>query len=94
MPNLKRYWKEIRGIERSLPQYVWLASIEDAGRDQPGGRIAEMPATQAALLLHQKSHRMATGEEIATYHAQEQQVQRRLLDEELRREGIAVVVAK
>jgi hypothetical protein len=71
-----------------------LASIEDEGRDQPGGRIAEIPAGRAALLLYQKSHRMATEEEIEAYRAQEEHVQRRLLDEELRREGIAVVVAK
>jgi hypothetical protein len=94
MADLKRYWQEIRAIERSLPQFAWLVSIEDEERDQPGGRIAEMPAARAALLLHQKSHRIATSEEISAHHAQQEQAEREQLDEQRRHEGIAIIVAK
>jgi hypothetical protein len=94
MPDLKRFWQDVRAIERSLPKFSWLVSIENEERGHVGGRIAEVPAGQAALLLHEKSHRVATEEEIGAHHAQEEEVHRQLMNDQLRREGIAVVVSK
>jgi hypothetical protein len=37
MPDAKRYWQEVRAIERSLPKFVWMVSIEDSLRDRLGG---------------------------------------------------------
>jgi len=94
MADLKRFWQDIRAIERSLPKFSWLVSVEDQDLGRIGGRMTEVPAGPAARLLHEKSHRVATDEEISAHHAQEEEVQRQLLHDQLRREGIAVVVAK
>jgi len=91
MPDLRVYWQEVRALERSLAEFVWLMSLEDARRGMRGGRMAEVGAAQAAQLLHSKSHRMATEEEKAAHLAKEDQARRQSVQEGLRRRGIAVV---
>jgi hypothetical protein len=91
MRDLKVYWQEVRALERSLPAFVWLMSLEDRKRGMVGERMAEVGAERAAQLLHTKSHRMATEEEIATHLAKEDQARRLSFHEGLRRRGIAVV---
>lgn len=91
MRDLRQYWQEVRALERSLPTFVWLMSIDDARRGFVGGRMAEVGAADAAKLLHAESHRMATEEEIAAHAAREDQARRQSFQEGLRRKGIAVV---
>jgi hypothetical protein len=91
MRDLKVYWQEVRALERSLPAFVWLMSLEDRKRGMVGERMAEVGAERAAQLLHTKSHRMATEEEIATHLAKEDQARRQSFHEGLKRRGIAVV---
>lgn len=91
MRDLKVYWQEVRALERSLPAFVWLMSLEDRKRGMVGGRMAEVGAAQAAQLLHTKSHRMATEEEIAAHLENQNQARRQSVQEGLRRRGIAVV---
>jgi hypothetical protein len=91
MRDLRQYWQEVHAIERSLPQYAWLMSLEDPKRGCVGGRMAEVGAGQAAQLLHAKSYRMATEEEIASHLAKEDQARRQSFHDGLRRKGIAVV---
>ena len=91
MPDLRQYWQEVRALERSLPEFVWLMSLEDPKRGMVGGRMAQVGAPAAAQLLHSQSHRMATEEEIAAHLEKENQVRRQSVREGLRRKGIAVV---
>ena len=91
MRDLRVYWQEVRSLERSLPEFVWLMSLEDAKRGMVGGRMAEVGAAQAAPLLHAGSHRKATEEEIATHLAKENEARRRSYNDGMRRRGIAVV---
>jgi hypothetical protein len=91
MADLRRYWQEVRALERSLPEFMWLMSLEDVKRGMVGGRMAELGAAHAAQRLHAKSHRIATEEEIANHLAKEDQARRQVLGEGLRRRGIAVV---
>ncbi|MGA3189238.1 MAG: hypothetical protein ABSF22_19200 [Bryobacteraceae bacterium] len=91
MRDLKVYWQEVRTLERTLPEFVWLMSIEDRKRGMVGGRMAEVGAEPAAKLLHAKSHRMATEEEIAAHLVKEDQARRQSIHDGLRRRGIAVV---
>ncbi len=91
MRDLKVYWQEIRALQRSLPEFVWLMSLEDRKRGMVGGRMAQVGAAQAAQLLHAKSHRMATEEEIAEHLEKENRTRRQTVQEGLRRRGIAVV---
>jgi hypothetical protein len=91
MRDLKAYWQEIRALEKSLPQYVWLMSLDDAKRGMVGGRMAEVGAASAAQLLHAGSHRRATDEEIDAHLVRENDTRRRSFLEDLRHKGIAVV---
>jgi hypothetical protein len=91
MRDVKQYWQEVRALERSLPEFVWLMSVPDAKRGNVGGRMAEVGAAQAAQLLHANSYQRATEEEIAAHLATEEQTRRRSFHEGLRRKGIAVV---
>jgi hypothetical protein len=91
MRDLRVYWQEVRTLERSLPQFVWLMSLEDVKRGMVGGRMAEVGAAQAAPLLHTRSHRLATEDEIAAHRIQEDQARRQSYHDGMRRRGIAVV---
>jgi hypothetical protein len=94
MPDLKRYWQEVRAIERSLPEFVWMVSIEDSLRGRVGGSIAEVSAAHAAPLLHTKTHRIAVEDEVRGYRAGEGNVKRKTLEEERRKRGVAVVTVR
>jgi hypothetical protein len=89
--DLRRYWQEIRTLERSLPEFLWLISLSDALRGHVGGAIVEVAAAQAALLLYAKTHRAATDEEIREHQDREEAKRRAAEEEKLRRQGIAVV---
>ncbi len=91
MRDLRAYWQEIRALEKSLPQFVWLMSLDSPKRGMVGGRMAEVGAEQAAPLLHAGSHRRATDEEIDAHLARESDARRQSYYDGLKRKGIAVV---
>jgi hypothetical protein len=91
MRDLKQYWQEVRALERSLPEFVWLMSLDDPKRGMVGGRMAEVGAAQAAQLLIAKWYRLATDEEIAAHLAKEEEARRQSFHDGFRRRGIAVV---
>ena len=90
MPDLKKYWQEIRAIESTLEPSVWLTSMADAKRGQLPGSVVEAPAAAAARLLHAKLHRLATEAEIQIHLEREQGAKRDAFHERLRVRGIAV----
>jgi len=91
MPDLRKYWQEIRAIEKSLPAEVWLVSLQNLAKGQVAGSIAEVAAAVAAKLLHAKSQRLATDEEIETHKAQQAEIQRQVFEQRMRKQGIAVI---
>ena len=91
MPDLKKYWQEIRAIEQSLPAEVWLVSLQNLAKGQVGGAIAEVAAAVAAKLLHAKSQRLVTEEEIEAYKAQQDEIKRQIFEQRMRQQGIAVI---
>lgn len=82
MRNVQRYWQEIRAIESALPQFVWVIA-EDC--------LIEVARAVAAKLLHAKSHRLATEEEIAAQKRRKAEAKRQAEAERKEKEGIAVV---
>ena len=82
MRDLQRYWQEIRAIENSLPQFVWVIA-EDC--------LMEVARSVAARLLHAKSHRLATEEEVAQRKAREAEKKKRDRAERRRKKGVEVV---
>ena len=91
MPDLKKYWQEIRAIEKSLPAEVWLVSLQNLAKGQVGGAIVEVAAAVAAKLLHGKSQRLATEDEVQAHKAQQAGIQRQVLEQQMRKQGIAVI---
>jgi len=91
MPDLKKYWQEIRAIEKSLPAEVWLVSLQNLAKGQVGGAIVEVAAAIAAKLLHAKSQRLATDEEIEAHKAQQDGIKRQIFEQQMRSQGIAVI---
>jgi hypothetical protein len=91
MPDLKKYWQEIRAIEQSLPGEVWLMSLENRARGQVAGSMAQVAGTAAAKLLYAKSHRLATEEEVRANQARQAETQRQVSQQRLRDRGIAII---
>lgn len=91
MPDLKKYWQEIREIEKSLPAEVWLVSLPNVAKGQVGGSMVETAAAIAAKLLYAKSQRLATEEEIHAHKAQQAETQRMVFEQRMRSQGIAVI---
>ena len=91
MPDLKKYWQEIRAIEHSLAGDVWLMSLENRARGQVAGSMAEVAAGVGAKLLYGKSHRLATDAEVETHQARQLETQRQGFQKKLRDEGIAII---
>jgi hypothetical protein len=79
MRDLQRYWQEIHSIENGLPHFVWVIA-EDC--------LIEVARAVAARLLHAKSHRLATEEEVATRKTREARAKKLADAEKRRREGI------
>jgi len=91
MRDLRKYWQEVREIEKSLPESVWLMSLDNSPRGKKGGCIAQVMAAAAARLLHAKSHRLATAEEIQAHQAAEDEAKHLSFHDGLRKRGIAVI---
>jgi hypothetical protein len=85
MRDIRRYWKEVRALEESLPEFVWLVDVE-------GSVPVEVGARQAAQLLLAKSHRVASADERRAQRDIELVTRRNLRRDERRKQGIAVVV--
>jgi hypothetical protein len=91
MPDLRKYWQEIRAIEQTLAADVWLISLENKARGQVAGSIAEVSAGAAAKLLYGKSHRLATDGEIDAHQTRQVATQRQSLQKKLLDKGIAII---
>ena len=87
MRDIRRYWKEVRELQASLPEFVWLVDVD-------GSAPVEVPAGRAAQLLLAKSHRVATEEEVGSQRAKDVGTEKNRQREERRRAGVAVVIPK
>ncbi|HSP69015.1 MAG TPA: hypothetical protein VLN48_14920 [Bryobacteraceae bacterium] len=84
MRDIRRYWREVRALEASLPAFVWLVDVD-------GSSPVEVAAGRAAQLLIAKSHRAASQDEVCAQSARDKAAERELRRNTLRQEGIAVV---
>ena len=86
MRDIRRYWQEVRALEASLPEFVWLVDVE-------GSAPVEVGAGRAAQLLLAKSHRVASDEELGVKREKEFAAGKELRRNTRRREGVAVVLS-
>lgn len=87
MRDIRRYWKEVRALEASLPEFVWLVDVD-------GSAPIEVAAGRAAQLLLAKSHRVASEEELGVQREKERAAGKERQRDERRREGVAVVTPR
>ena len=87
MRDIRRYWREVRELQASLPEFVWLVDVE-------GSSPVEVPAGRAAQLLLGKSHRVATEEELGIQREAEVVAGKKVEKDRRRREGVAVVATE
>lgn len=84
MRDIRRYWKEVRALEASLPEFVWMVDV--------GGSVpVEVGAGRAAQLLLAKSHRVASEDELSVQRGKEIVARKERQRDARRREGVAVV---
>ena len=86
MRDIRRYWKEVRALEASLPEFVWLVDVE-------GSSPVEVTAGRAAQLLLSKTHRIASEAELGAQKEREVVAGQELKRDRRRRAGVAVVVS-
>jgi hypothetical protein len=86
MRDIRRYWQEVRALQASLPEFVWLVDVE-------GSAPVEVTAMRAAQLLLAKSHRLASDEELSAQRGKEIVAGKALKRDTRRREGVVVVVS-
>ena len=82
MRNLQQYWQEIRALEASLPPFVWVIANDC---------LSEVSAYLAAKLLHAKSHRIATEDEVLAHTQKGAVASREAARVERRWRGVEVV---
>jgi hypothetical protein len=85
MSNIRQYWQAVRAIEATLPADVCLVAVSSPEF------VTQVPAEAAAKMLHAKSHRVATEEEVGAHRAREAEANKSARRERLRRSGAAVV---
>jgi hypothetical protein len=91
MPDLRRYWREIRTIESTLHEPTWLVNLDDSVPGPQSRNVVEVSAAVGARFLHAKSHRLATQEEIDAQRAKEVLASQIAIHDSLRKRGITVV---
>lgn len=86
--DIRQYWQEVRALEQSLPEFLWVVSVKD-----PEARaVAQVPAAVGARLLRKGTHRRATDDEVAAHHAREKEMKQAARVERLRKQGTSLVV--
>jgi hypothetical protein len=88
--NIQRYWKEVRSLEQTLPAVVWLVGTT-AGAPP---FVTQVASDIAAKMLHARSHRIASDEEVAAHHANDAVALQQAKEERMRRKGEALVVVE
>jgi hypothetical protein len=84
MRDIRRYWQEVRALEASLPEFVWLVDVE-------GSVPVEVGAGRAAQLLLAESHRVASADELSSQREKELAARKERQREHRRKHGVAVV---
>lgn len=67
MTNIREYWAAVRRETANLPEFPWVTSLDDPSRGMVGGCTTQVSRETAGELLVQKSHRIASEEEVAAF---------------------------
>ena len=68
--NLQDYWREVRALEKSLPETVVIVSTEQKyNKEHVAGRVVAISRYYGAKHILNGTHRLANKEEIAKYES-------------------------
>ena len=67
MADIRGYWAAVKREMVALPDFPWVMSLDDPSKGMKGGCVSQVSRETAGELLVQKSHRIATEEEIAGF---------------------------
>jgi hypothetical protein len=79
MDKISRHWQEIARVKAELAPEVWIVSIENLEKNCTAGAVCLVDAAVAARGIVEKTHRLATDDEVNTY--QKEHAQRRAASE-------------
>lgn len=84
--NLQEYWAEVRRIEQTLAQEeVWLVSERNTEKGTTPGQAVLCDRAAAAQRIYEKTHRLATPQEIDQARLAHEEARRRILEVEYER---------
>jgi hypothetical protein len=86
--GIQQYWREIRELEATLPEFVWIVSTDE----HTPNFLTQVVAGVGAKLIRAKSHRLATDAEVEAHLANAAQQRKGAKVDRMRRSGAAVVV--
>jgi hypothetical protein len=90
--DVKQHNQDIADAVRELsPRYpddtVIVMSLTNRDRNSTAGRVVEVNVKQAAKLVVEKTHRLATAEEIEAFKSRNDNEKKRIEQSELKRAG-------
>jgi hypothetical protein len=83
--NIYEYWQGVRQVAATLPETVYIVSVDNQVRGTSAGMVCACTREVAARRIFEGTHRLAAEEEIAAYLASEDAERRRIVEEEYRR---------
>jgi len=88
--DLNKYWNDVRAVQASLPRQrmYFLVSIDNQEKDVGAGRVMDMAdPKQVARRIVERTHVLASPEQIAEWEAQQKAQGEQLAEAELNRKG-------
>jgi hypothetical protein len=86
MLDIKRHWAAVREAAAQIPEeFTYVISLDDSTRGCVGGVVCHVSREVAGRCIVEKTHRLATKEEIAGYLKAEEERRRDYMASERRR---------
>jgi len=88
--DLNKYWNDVRAVQAQLPKarIYYLVTIDNPEKDVAAGRVMDFgDSKQAARRIVERTHVLATAEQVAAWQAQQQKQVEELAEAELNRKG-------
>jgi hypothetical protein len=65
--TIQEYWAEVRQVQKSLPEAVFMVSLRNKEKGINAGAICECDAETAAKMIVEKTHELASEKQIEAW---------------------------
>jgi len=83
--TISEYWAGVRESAVGLPEETWLISLDNREKGSTSGRVVQATRDTAAKLIFERTHRVATENEIRAYLSEQEKVREGILEAEYQR---------